>query len=426
MRKSAVIFAVTLLVMVCSSGLGQETSSPLLDDLITEALSHNPSLQAARQNFAAAGYRVKQSKSIMPPRAGIEFYMTPAKNFPDPVKGSRENDYFIEQELPFWGRISSARDSAQNFAGMTEAQYHLLEREVIMQVKMAWYDLYFIGRKIGINEENEKLLQNFVEIARRQYELGMVNQADYLRGQTELLSLRKEALALEQERVAAESKLNALLGRTKGGFAPAGSIYSEAPEFTSAELLPLVNDNSPELKMARYNVAMNKAELGMARADYAPDLMLKGMYKDMVDMPEDFWSLMLGVTVPVAPWSLNQFSGKVKESEYNLKRSESEYLSAQNRLAAELSSDLARMKSGKATAALYKNDLVPLADQTLRSTISAYQNGKTEFLMVIDAFRMLQQSRADYEMAVMQYLSAQAELEKITGLSLEQIKGELK
>jgi len=42
--------------------------------------------------------------------------------------------------------------------------------------------------------------------------------------------------------------------------------------------------------------------------------------------------------------------------------------------------------------------------------------------MVLDAYRMLLMSKLDYEMAVMEYMSAQAELEKAVGLSVEEIK----
>jgi outer membrane protein TolC len=70
---------------------------------------------------------------------------------------------------------------------------------------------------------------------------------------------------------------------------------------------------------------------------------------------------------------------------------------------------------------LYKNTTIPQAEQTLQATLSAYQTGKTEFLMVIDAYRMQLMTKLDYHMAVMNYMASQAQLEQAVGLDIAHI-----
>ena len=57
----------------------------------------------------------------------------------------------------------------------------------------------------------------------------------------------------------------------------------------------------------------------------------------------------------------------------------------------------------------------------MQATLSAYETGKTEFLMVIDAYRMQLMTKLDYHMAVMSYMASQAQLEQAVGLDIAQI-----
>jgi len=115
---------------------------------------------------------------------------------------------------------------------------------------------------------------------------------------------------------------------------------------------------------------MSRIELAYARQDLAPDFMLKGTYKDM-EMSQDYWALMVGLTLPVAPWSGAKYLSKVRQGELLIKKSENEYASQENMVAADLRTTLAKISTGKRQLELYRNDLVPQAEQTLRSTISA-------------------------------------------------------
>ena len=60
------------------------------------------------------------------------------------------------------------------------------------------------------------------------------------------------------------------------------------------------------------------------------------------------------------------------------------------------------------------------------SVLAAYQTGKVDVLMVLDTYRTFLMARDDYEMSIRDYMSAQADLEKITGQSVAQLKDKIK
>jgi len=426
MGRISIIFLAAFFLFPPIPGLGQEAAGNDLDRLIAEAVKNNPELKAKREQAEAMKVRIKGSVALDAPQLGMEFYQTPIASFPNPLDDQMEIDYFIEQMFPLPGKLYAMKNSAKSSSEMADQEYRSAERELIMELKMAYYELYLIQRKIAINAENQKLVKSFVEIARKQYEVGMGNQADFLRAETELANLVKDGVKLEQDQAIAEAELKRILGRSNDlEFSAIPNIESEAPDITFERAKAIAKENNPELKMQEYNMAMSRAELAYSRSDYLPDLMVRGMYKDMQDTPDDFWALMIGVTLPAAPWSNPAYSSRLKGNELDLKRSEAQYQSAENMVNSDLKQALAKINGNKKLIAHYRSTLIPQAEQTLNSTISAYRTGKTEFLMVIDAYRMLQMAREDCEMVLMEYMSGQAELENVVGLSIEEIKQKL-
>ncbi len=405
----------------------QATGIVKLDDLIAEALQNNPQLRAARNQTAAAKTKVNQVTSWDAPQVGVEFFQTPVQSFPNPLKNQMEVDYYVQQMLPFPGKLSAMGRAAERSASMVAQGYKALERKILRELKSAYFELYLVQRKIQINAENQDLMRRFVGIAQKQYEVGMGKQQDILRAQTELSTLINEGLNLQQEKRAIEAMINTILSRPANaplGYVP--EIEVDIPQWTFEQLRPLALEARPELKAMSFNIEMYQAELSLSKREYFPDLMARVMYKDMAMTGNDFWSVMLGVSIPLSPWSSGKYTSKVEENELNVKRAEEEYTDMRNMTLFEVQDATVQVHTNQNLVLLYKNTVIPQAEQTLQSTIAAYQTGKTEFLMLIDAYRMLLMSRLDYHMSVMKYMASQAALEQAVGLDIREIADRLR
>ena len=401
---------------------GQAGEILKLDELVAEALQNNPQLRAARHQTAAAQTKVDQVTSWDAPQLGVEFFQTPIQSFPNPAKNWMENDYFIQQMFPFPGKLSSMGKAAESNANMVGQGYIALERKIIRELKSAYYELYLVQRKIEVNAENQELVRKFVGIASKQYEVGMGKQPDILRAQTELSTLINNGLNLQKEKRVIESMINTILSRPANaplGYVP--QIETNIPNWTFEQLRPLALENRPEVQAMNFNIEMNKSELSLSKREYFPDLMVRVMYKDMAMTKDDFWAAMVGVNIPLAFWSSGKYTSKVDENELNVKRAEEEYSNMRNMTLFEVQDGLVKVQTNQNIVLLYKNTVIPQAEQTLQSTIAAYQTGKTEFLMLIDAYRMLLMTRLDYYMAVMNYMASQAQLEQAVGLDIAEI-----
>ena len=407
--------------------VAQPAGQTELDGLIKEALANNPELKAMREQAEAFKQRVPQAKSLDSPQMTIEFSQASLAYFPDPIRDQKEIDYGLLQMIPYPGKLYASGNSARRAAEMAEQDLRAKELEVIAELKKAYYELYFVQREKAINFETQKLMTQFVAITRRQYEVGKANQSDVLKAEVSLAELIKAALNLEKDKVEKEAALQRILGRSETReFGWIKDIESDLPDYNFGQMMPVVRENNPELKAQTLNTEMNRAELSLAKNSFGPDLMAKGTYKAMQGYSDDVWDLMLGVSVPVAPWSYQKYSSRLKESRFSLNQSENEYAAKENALAADLKNILAQIQATGQLKDLYNKDWIPRLVQTMESVLAAYQTGKVDVLMVLDTYRTLLMARNDYEMTVRDYMSAQADLEKITGQSVAQLKDKIK
>lgn len=420
----------TVLLIILGFSLAafaQESSTLRLEDLIKEAVKSNPQLKAAQNQFLSKQTKVKQVTSWEAPQVGIEFFQLPVQSFPNPIKNNMEMDYSIQQMIPFPGKLNSMGLAAANDAKMYEEQFNAMKNKIIRDLKNSYFELYLVQRKVEINKENQELLKQFIEIASKQYQVGMGKQQDIIRAQTELSSLLNEEVNFQKEKTDVETMLNTILNRPPyQPFDKVGEISEEIPVLTYQQLLPLAVSDRPELKGMNFNIDMYKSELKASELEFYPDIMARLMYKNMIGTKNDFWSAMIGVNIPFAFWSKDKYSGKVEENELNIKTAEEQFNSMKNMISYEVQNAVVKLETNRNLYNLNKSTIIPQAEQTLQSTLAAYRTGKTEFLMLIDAYRMLFMAKLNFYMSEMNVMQAKAQLEQAVGLPLNEIVEKIK
>ena len=389
---------------------------------LIKAAQNNPGLKAADAAVTASSASANAQKCLDPPQVGIEFYQSPVSSFPNPFKDQMEYDYSIQQMIPFPGKLGAMAGAERKRTEMLKADRQTQEQDIVQKVKSLYFEVYLKDRQSEINRETIVLVRDFVEIARKQYQVGMGKQSDVLRAQTELSSLVNDSIVLVQERKSMAGMVNALCNR------PVTDEIGTIPEidpvtasFDMGAVTALAYKNRPELKSMQTGVEMRQAELSAARKEYLPDFMIRGMYKQMTQSVDN-WGLMVGATIPIAPWSLNKYSSGTARVDATIIGAQSDVATIKNMIAAEVNDALLKMESAGARLDLSKKTAIPQAQEALESAFSAYRTGKQEFLMLIDIQRMQVSAKLDYHMAVMALLDSQGRLERAVGLDLDEIE----
>jgi outer membrane protein TolC len=393
-----------------------------LNRIVDQVIAANPQIKAAHLQSLAARASAASVRSLEPPLAAVEFFQAPIRYFPNPLGHQMEIDYSLQQMFPFPGKRSTMSRAEHERAEMLDAQRRTAEQDAIQRAREAFFELYLDYRRLEVNTESQTTLSDVVAIARKQYELGTGKQADILRSQTELSSVKTQEIVLRQDIASREAMINALRNRPildSVGFIP--EIEPQPVSLTYALLDSAAMQHRPELSSMLAGIRMQQAEASVAHREYFPDFMVRGTYKQMLDTTDD-WAIMVGLTLPIAPWSIKGRFHQTEQQNYLLEEAQERYNGMRAMIAAEVRDALARVNSSEQQMDLQKRTVIPQARQTLQSAQSAYQTGGTDFLMLLDSQRSLYEAEDAYHMAVANYLQSRAQLERAIGISLDDVQ----
>ncbi len=389
-------------------------SSASVSSFVVQALKANPGLQAAQNRARSVVARVSQAGAWDDPQVGVEFFATPITSA-NPFRDGMETDYFIQQMIPLFGKKGLMSDAASAGARMAEQTAVTAERNLRRDVKRTYAMIYSAQRRLEVNTENQRLLTQIVESARTKYSVGLIAQGDLLKVQVELAKLQNERAGLEQELVNATSMMNALCG------VPATTLIGRVADVPLAKVPDTLEDlvsrsmeNRPELRGMDYEREMNKAELAASERERLPDLMVRGMYKQMA-AGTDQWAAMFSINIPFVPWASGKYSGKIEENALAIRATEQSTADMRNMIQAEVRELWAKTSSQWQQIERYRQVILPQTDQSLQSTLAAYETSRADFLSLIDSYRMVQMLKMDYIMLVGEYFANVAQLERAIG-----------
>ncbi|HHT9125353.1 MAG TPA: TolC family protein [Candidatus Brocadiia bacterium] len=395
-----------------------------LNWVINEAIQNNPELQAAYKRWNSAKEKIPQARALDNPIVGYKYTGEEGMTATTPM----QHNFFGSQNFPFFGKLRLKGEIASKEANIAEAQYNAIKRSLLARVKNAYYELYYVYKSIRINEENKDLLKGFEEIARTKYTTGVVTQQDVLKAQVEVSKIINELITLERLKETVVARLNSLLNRPP--HTPLGvSEDFEPAKFTLTldKLYQMTREISPELKQFAYDIEKNDATKRLAKKQYLPDFTVGVEYTDKRFLPSglepvgggvrDEWAGTVSITVPL--FQKQRWDAGVRQSVADLEASQRAYKNMENTAFFGVKDSHFRIQTAERLIELYKNSIIPQAEQSLKAAEIGYQTGKVDFLQLIDSQRVLLFFRLAYYRAVADFEQNFAELERIVGTELK-------
>lgn len=397
-----------------------------LENLINEALRNNPDIKATAHQMGVTRARVPQAGALDDPT--LEFMR-------DEMPGFRWNDArFVKLELNqrfrFPSKLSQESDLAEIEAEHSHHEHLEKSNEVLALLKSAYYELWIVQQSIQLTEENARLLRQFTDVAQTKYGVGQVPQQDVLKAYVEIAKIENQLIALRQRELSTKSMLMSILNRNPKDTLGVATFPDSIVFKPSLETLQeLALQSRPMLSHDSLGIEESRIRLSLAKKEFLPDFMLGLQY---VTMPTgDFrgWTVKAGITLPFAPWSLGKASARVDEAAASVNRSTAVYNASRNMVLARVQDLFYKIQSSRRQLETYRVGVLPQARLSLQASMIAYQNGKTDFLMLIDAYRTLVDLSMESLMLRMEFEQGIAQLEQAVGLtdiaSLE-MKGNMK
>ena len=408
-----------LIIAWAASAQAQESSSATLQSVVELARERNPDIVAARKMWESASAKVTSESAYPAPEVGVEYWGFSRSGLN--VGSAEEKWYDVAQTVPFPGKLTLRGKSAAHAARREEEVYRAAERDVVSQVKQAYYELLLAQKSIKVYEETADILRRLVGIAESKYAVGKASQPSVLRAQVELSKTQNGTITATQLRETARAKLNALLARPpetpfEATEEPRIEPTPETPALETAALA-----NRPEVHAAGHHVEHMRAELSSKRADYLPDFMLQYTWRTRAGMPNDAVAVVK-MTLPFL-WFRGQRS-IIKSTIAEKAHADAALEAARLKTAFEVRETATALDAARRMVELYRTTILPQSEQALRVAESGYRADRLGFLDLLDAERVLVDSKLEYYKAVSDYGSRLAQLERVVGTELASAGGE--
>ena len=399
-----------------------------LEACLRYAALHNPGLEAAFNRWMAALERVPQVTALSDPRFTYRVFIEEVETRVGPQRQS----FALAQMFPWFGKLQLRGDVAMEAANAARQRYEAEKLKLFYKVKNAYYEYYYLARAIGIVSENLKLMEYVEQVALTRYKAAAEAYGDVIRAQVEVGKLDDRLRTLSDLRGPITARLNAAMNRpTNAPLTLPETIQEEKVEATDDKILAWLHENSPELKALEHKIAEARRGVALAGKNYFPDLTVgltyietgRALMPRTPDNSKDPIIAMFSINLPI--WREKYRAGELEAKARHLAALKTK-LDRENWLGAEVKMVLYNFADAERKIDLYRDTLVPKAEQALKTTETAYRAGKSSFLDIIDAERVLLEFQLSYERALANHAQRLAELEMLTGRSLPRRSAEEK
>ncbi len=392
-----------------------------LQQAVDEALASNPGLAAINARAEALAAIPEQRGTLPDPRLSLNLQNVPLDTLSLTQEGMTQFQIGVSQVLPFPGKLALQEAAAQQLAEAASYDVEELRLALVRDVKIVWWNLFYLDRALDTVASNQTLLRQFVEVAQSKYQVGKGLQQDVLLAQLELSRLLDQKLSLEGMRRNEAIRLNALLDRPAEGEVPLPQQVDEHAPSPRAEreLAERAKMLRPRLVARERLLEAARLRVDLAEKDYYPDFRLGAVWgvrggenPDGSDRA-DFGSLQFSMNLPI-------YSGSRQDralDQRNSERLREQFTLHQQQLqvAAEIGRALSDYRRSAEQAVLFKSGIIPQASQTVASMLAGYQVNKVDFLNLVRSQITLYNYETQYWKALSESRQALARLVSAVG-----------
>jgi len=229
--------------------------------------------------------------------------------------------------------------------------------------------------------------------------------------------MRAELIALDGEKRQIKARLNALLARDSTAPLADPLVLRPIPPVATADAASLAERaraRNPQIQAELARVAAAQKNRDLTLRNRYPDLTV-GVSPSQMGSRITTWGVMVEMNIPLQQES-RRSQEREAEAMVSAARSRAESLSQQ--LLGDLAVNLAGLEAARRTEALVKTQLLPQSELALQSTRAAYENGKAEFSMLLEAQRGIRKARQEILKSQVEAQMRLADIERILGEDL--------
>lgn len=361
----------------------------VLQQLIKEALTNNYDVRIAASAIIQAEANLGITRANQFPSLSGSFAIQNERNSAYPSSPTFDTaGLSLGYIFDFWGQYRRATEAARATLLSTQYAQNVVRITLIDSVASAYFQLRAFDAQLDISQQTAAADREMVRINTIGFKGGEYAITDVYQAQLLVQTAEAQIITLQQSTEQVENQLSTLLGRNPGPVARGLKIVDQPhlpdlpPGLPSALL-----ERRPDVQQAEQALVAANANVGVAKANFFPQLSLTGSFgaqstalSSFLQGPATFWSVGGGAVQPL-------FEGGRITSAYKLawaQRDQAElaYKQTVQQAFADVSSSLVGYRQSR----LYRIKLQEQAgtyEETARLANVRFKGGYTSFLEVL-------------------------------------------
>jgi outer membrane protein TolC len=399
-------------------------AEPRLREYVGHALDAHPGLKEAEARYRAALDKGPQVSALPDPTLSFTQMIRSVET----RVGPQLNSLMVAQAFPWFGKLDLRGQMAASEAAAAFESWQGRRRDVIAQVKSAFYNLGYIDMAINVTGQDQSILEHYERLAQDRYASGGGLLQAVIKVQAELTRVLNRLYTLRQQREALAARLNTLMDRPPE--MPVETIVLADPPVSAVasldlqELFASGEASRHEVRAADALIERAKQSVSLATKNFRPDLVFgvgltnvgasraTGMSAPS-DSGKNSLTVSIGASVPI--WR-DKLSAGVRQAGHELTAQQQSRAKLVNDLELDVRDQVIRLQTLADQMSLFQRVLIPQAREAQRSTEAAYQTGEVGVLDLLDSERVLLDVRLANERQRVDFLIALAELERAIGM----------
>jgi multidrug efflux system outer membrane protein len=376
----------------------QVFQDPTLQELIRTALKQNYDLQLATERINAGRAQVQITRSnLFPQVAGNGDF-----------SGGKEHNFQTKSnfltltadaafQLDFFGKLRRATEASRAELLATQDAQQTVILTLVSDVASDYFALLQLDLQLQITHDTVTTQEDSVKLTKLRVDHGVATKLDVLQAQQVLDSANATIPDLERQIAQEENAISILLGNYPQGVPRGHTLVEQVlPPEVPPGLPSTLLERRPDIREAEQILVAANAQIGVAKAEFFPQISLTGSgggafgrssaFSGLMSSQLGIWSYGAQVSQPIFTGGALRGNLRLAESQHN--QALISYRQAIQQAFGDASDALIGYQKNHEVRVRQEQTVADL-QESVRLSIMRYRGGTTTYLEVLDGQRSL-------------------------------------
>ena len=310
----------------------KQYGDPVLDQLISDSLASNWSVQIAAANVEAAAGILTRTRAPIFPQVGysgdagrarytesVDGAVAPGTANP---QGLNQAAFVASWEIDLWGRIHRQSEAAEANLLATEQARNGVILALVSSVANSYLQLRGLDQQLEISKKTLDVYGQSLKFFELQFKYGQTSEMTVAQARSQYETAAAQIPQIQQQIVQLENALSLLAGRNPGPIPRGKSLVELTAPAVPGGLPSQLLERRPDIMQAEQQLIAANAQIGAAKALYFPSISLTGAFggssselSNVFNGSAKTWNFTGSVTGPI--FTAGLISGQVAQAEAN-------------------------------------------------------------------------------------------------------------